>query len=178
MSPTTVLEVNGRAALAHGHQLVKLEGQRVPRRKRRVDGQAAYPARLAERPHAPHERVPTGAAAWVSLRHLAPPIVSRMSRSLYVSQIKRCRMVPRGSAWCWFFALARPDHAEVEVARDASAASRRMKKAPPDASSGATLSPKAVGAINHIMPRASDRLPPRRPPSGGARSRRGDTCRH
>lgn len=30
---------------------------------------------------------------------------------------------------------------------DASAASRRMKKAPPDVSSGATLSPKAVGAI-------------------------------
>ena len=29
-----------------------------------------------------------------------PPIVSRMSRSLYVSQTKRCRMVPHGSAWC------------------------------------------------------------------------------
>ena len=37
-------------------------------------------------------------------------------------------MVPHGSAWCWFFALARPDHAEVEVEGDARAASRRMKK--------------------------------------------------
>ena len=28
-----------------------------------------------------------------------------------------------------------------------------MKKAPPDASSGATLSPKAVGAIDRIIPK-------------------------
>lgn len=57
MSALAILEVHGRAALAHGHQLVKLEGQRVTGRQRRVYGESAYPARLAERTHAADERV-------------------------------------------------------------------------------------------------------------------------
>lgn len=83
MSPATIVEVDGRAALAHGHQLVQLEGQRVTGWNREVYGKPAYPARLAERPHAADERVATGAASGVSLGHRPPPS-SRASRAAYL----------------------------------------------------------------------------------------------
>ena len=60
------------------------------------------------------------------------------------------KAVPDGSEWFRVrpdFRPHRPDHAEVGEESDASAASRRMKKAPPDASSGATRKPRPSGAI-------------------------------
>ena len=89
-----VVEVDGRAALAHGHQLVKLERQRVSGWQRRVYGEPAYPARLAERPHAADERVATGAAAGVSLGHSRPPS-SRACRAAYMYH------TGSGAGWCW-----------------------------------------------------------------------------
>lgn len=93
---------------------------------------------FASTPRAPHR-----------LAHHAQPICITRDAVLDGSAGFRVRPILRP--------LARPDHVGVEVVRDASAASRRMKKAPPDASSGATLSPKAVGAIGCRLPQHEKR---------------------